>query len=127
MWTSIGSIPFGFSLSKLGLFATGYPDTGTIAYIENLEGSDLPTSTQGSLEDGNESGFSNPSGNKVFITNPEYYTHFSIYDLTGRLQLGGLIDARYVDVQSLRPGLYILSLHGKKNERTVVGRLVIAR
>ncbi|MCB9286511.1 MAG: T9SS type A sorting domain-containing protein [Lewinellaceae bacterium] len=126
-WADIGSIPFGFSHSKLGLFATGNPDTGTIAYIENFEGPDLPATTQGSLEDGSGSVYSNPSGNQVFITNPEYYTHFSIYGLNGKIQLFGSINGNQIDVQKLRPGLYVLSLHGRNNERTVVEKLVIMR
>lgn len=122
-WTDIGSIPFGYEQSKLGFFATGSPDVGTIAYIEKLE----TTETQDASEGPKESGFSNPSGNQVFIANPEYYSHFSIYDLNGKLQLSGLIDTNYVDVKRLMPGLYVLSLHDKKNEKPVVGKLVIMR
>ena len=126
-WTYLGSIPFGYSSSKPGLFSTGSPDTGTIAYIENLEETNLSTSTHDSLEDCSESGFSNPSGNQVLITNPECYTHFSIYDLNGKLQLSGLVDTNYVNVQTLMPGLYVISLYSQKNEKPVVGKLVIVR
>jgi hypothetical protein len=126
-WTDIGSIPFGYGPSKPGLFSTGSPDLVTVAYVENLEERELVTSTQDPLKDHDESGFSNPSGDQVFITNPEYYTHFSIYDVNGKLQLSGSIDSNYVDVQRLRPGLYVLSLYGQKKERPVVGKLVIVR
>jgi len=105
------------------LFSTGSPDSVTVAYVENVE----VTEVQDTIKDCNESGFSNPSGNKVFIINPECFTNYLIYDISGRLQLSGLIDAEYVDVQRLRPGLYIISLYGQKNERAVVGKLVIVR
>ncbi len=126
-WTDIGSIPFVYGLSELGLFSTGSPDTVTVAYIEDLEETKLFTSLQDSLKKSPEIGFSNPVGNQVFITNPETYTHFSIYDLNGKLQLNGLIAGNYVDVQRLRPGQYVLRLHGKENERSVTGKLLIVR
>jgi hypothetical protein len=126
-WTDLGSISFGYGPSKLGLFSTGSPDSGTIAYVEKLEERALVTSTQDSFEEGHESRFSNPAGDQVFITNPKKFTHFSIYDLNGKLRLSGSIDGSYVDVQRLSPGLYVLSLFGRKNKRPVSGKLVIAR
>ena len=122
-WTDIGSIPFEYGLSKLGLFSTGSPDSVTVVYVENLK----ETEVQDTLKDCNKTGFSNPAENQVVITNPECYTHFSVYDLTGKLQLSGLIDGNYVDVQSLRSGLYVLSLYGRKNEKPIVGKLVIVK
>lgn len=122
-WTDIGSIPFEYKPSKLGLFSTASPDSGTVAYVENLE----ETEIQDSSQDCNVSSFSNPSKNQLFIANHECYTHFSIYDLNGKLQLSGLIEGNYVDIQRLRPGLYVLSLQGPKNEKPVVDKLVIVR
>jgi hypothetical protein len=127
VWTVIGSIPFGFVPSKIGLFSTGSPDSGTIAYVDNLEIKEMTTSTQSSIEDDCVSGFSNPSENQIFISNPECYTHFSIHDLIGRSHLSGLIDGGHVDVQMLKPGLYILSLYGPTNKKPVLVKLVIAR
>lgn len=126
-WIEIGSIPFGYGPSKTGLFATGSPALGTIAYIESLEEADIPTSVDDPIEDGHGSVYSNPSANQVFITHPENYTQFSIYDLTGKLQLSGLMEGSYVDVKQLNPGLYILRLQGHKNANSVVGKLVIKR
>ena len=123
-WTDIGSIPFGYGPSKLGFFATASPDTGTIAYIENLE--EITDTQDASVAPGGTS-FSNPSGNQVFITNPEYFTHFAIYDLNGKLQLNGSINGNHIDVQGLIPGLYVLSLQGRDKEKLVTGKLVIVR
>jgi len=63
----------------------------------------------------------------VFITNPEYFTHFAIYDLNGKLQLNGSINGNHIDVQGLIPGLYVLSLQGRDKEKLVTGKLVIVR
>ena len=68
-----------------------------------------------------------PSENQIFIANPECFSHFSIYDVTGKLQLSGVMDSNHVDVQMLRPGLYVLSLHGPKNKKPILSKLVIAR
>lgn len=122
-WTDMGSIPFEYSLSKPGFFSTGSPDNVTVAYVENIE----ETEVQDTVEDCTKIGFSNPAENKVFITNPECCTHFSIYDLTGKLQLSGLIDGSYLDVQRLGPGLYVLSLYCPENEKPIVGKLVIVK
>lgn len=126
-WVVLGSVPFAYSSSKLGFFSTGSPDLKTIAYIENVEETELTTSTQGPLVYGHAGLFSNPSGDRVFIKNAESYTQFSIYDLNGKLQLSGLIDTTYVEVQQLRPGVYILCLQRSPNDRPVVGKLVIVR
>ncbi|MBK8704296.1 MAG: T9SS type A sorting domain-containing protein [Saprospiraceae bacterium] len=120
-WTDIGSIPFGYGPSRSGLFSTGSPDSVTIAYVENL----VETAIQDTLQDCTVISFSNPSENQVFIANSECFTHFSIYDLNGKLQLSGLIESKYVDVQWLRPGLYILSLVGPNNEKPMVGKLIV--
>lgn len=126
-WTDLGSIPFNYTISKAGLFSTGSTDIGTIAYVEQFKESGLVTSIQDNFMDGKISSFSNPSGNQVFITHPEYFNKFSIYDLNGRLHLSGTIDSNYIDVQKLKPGLYVLSLLSHKTNRSITGKLVIAR
>jgi hypothetical protein len=123
-WTTIGSIPFGHVSSKLGFFATGSPDAATVAYIENLT---EITNTREVLEETHQTGFSNPSGDQVFITHPEYFTRFSIYDLKGRLHLHGTISGNYIDTQALPAGLYVLRLEGADNEKPLTGKLLIAR
>ena len=123
-WSAIGSIPFGHEPSKSGFFATGTPDSGTIAYIEQLE--DL-TNTRDASADPVGTSFSNPAGNRVFITHPEFFTQFSIYDLNGKLQLRGVLDGNHIDVQRLPPGLYVLNLQGPDQSKAVIGKLVIAR
>lgn len=126
-WTEVGRIPFAYGASKLGLFSTGSPDKRTIAYVENIEEKQVVTSTQDQFEDNRVSFFSNPAGDQVYLSNPEYYTRVSIYDLNGKLQLSGRIDSHYLDVQHLRPGMYVLSMHDQKHQRIISGKLVIAR
>jgi hypothetical protein len=126
-WTVIGSIPFSYISSKIGLFSTGSPDFGTIAYVENVVLKELTTSTETTLEDDCVINFSNPSENQIFIANPECYVHFAIYDVTGQLQLSGSIDGKYIDVQKLRSGLYVLSLYGPKHKKPILSKLVIAK
>jgi hypothetical protein len=122
-WTDIGSIPFGFESSKVGLFSVGRPDKPVMAYAE------FPGSTASrELNNNNQiSAFINPAGNQLCIINPEDYSRYALYDLNGKMQLSGQIDTGYVDVHVLLPGMYVCYLWRKNNNVPVIGKLVIAR
>jgi len=122
-WTDLGSMPLGVESSKVGLFCAGDPAMATVAYVafpESTSARDRSRARPGAA-------FQNPARDQLRLMNPEDYSHFALFDLSGKLQLNGCIEAGQVDVRALVPGMYVCHLWRKDQAMPVIGKLIIAR
>lgn len=121
-WSRIGSIPFEYDLSRIGFIAMGSPDEGCISYVDNLEETELQDAIPINCED---TSFSNPSKGQIFINYSDCFSHFEIFDYKGKRRLNSTIEGNTINIQSLNPGFYVLTLYNPDDDFRITEKLII--